>query len=134
MGDLAELLPAPRAGNSPATGPAEVVLFPSTVARARWLRREALRIAAGVNGASVANVRRILEGERARAGLQGPAVAEDVAAAVAFVEAVRDAALMGVSPFADVSRFHPVALAAPSAPKKTRWPAPISTLMSSAPA
>lgn len=36
--------------------------------------------------------------------------------------AVRDAALMGVSPFADVSRFHPVALAAPSAPKKTRWP------------
>jgi hypothetical protein len=29
---------------------------------------------------------------------------------------------MGVSPFADVSRFHPVALAATSAPKKTRWP------------
>ncbi len=35
--------------------------------------------------------------------------------------AVKDAALMGGSPLADVSRFHPVALSAASTQKKTNW-------------
>ena len=92
MGALLDFLPAPRSADRPETGSASIFLFPSTVARARWLRREALRIAASVNGASIYNVRRILEGERARAGLSGPAVAADVETAIAFVEAVRTAA------------------------------------------
>lgn len=92
MGDVLELPNVLRSADRLETGPATIFLFPTATARARWLRREALRIAAGVNGASVANVRRILETERSRAGLHGPAVAEDVAEAVAFVEAVRTAA------------------------------------------
>lgn len=92
MGALVELPTAPRSADRAGHGSAEVVLFPTLVARSRWLRREGLRIAANVNGASVANVRRSIEMERARAGLTGPAVAVDVETAIQFVEAVRDAA------------------------------------------
>ncbi len=92
MGAVLDFLPSPGTAARAVTGPASIVLFPTVVARSRWLRREGLRIAAGVNGASIFNVRRILENERARAGLAGPAVSADVAAAVAFVEAVRSAA------------------------------------------
>lgn len=100
MGDLVELLPAPRVVDRPQIGLATIALFPTTVARARWLHREGLRIAAGVNGASIGNVRRILENERARAGLEGPAADDDVEAAIAFVEAVRNAAdRLGRSPY-----------------------------------
>lgn len=92
MAPIIAFTPTPRTTDRAMTSPAEVCLFPSVVARVRWLRREGLRIAASVNGASVANVRRILECEHARAGLTGPAVAADVETALAFVEAVRDAA------------------------------------------
>lgn len=94
MADLLNFIPAPGDADRAVTGPVQVILFPTVVARSRWLRREGLRIAAGLNGASAFNVRRILENERARAGLTGPAVASDVAEALAFVEAVRDAADM----------------------------------------
>ena len=85
-------LPRLRTPDRAVTGPASIVLFPTTVARARWLRREGLRIAAGVSGASLFNVRRVLKLERERAGLAGPAVAGDVEAAIQFGAAVRDAA------------------------------------------
>ncbi len=49
--------------------PADVVLIPSRLTKSRWLRREALRIAAGVGGASYVNVHRIILAERQRAGL-----------------------------------------------------------------
>lgn len=92
MADILDFFPPQRSADRPATEPAAVHVFPTRIARARWLRREGLRIAACVNGASIANVRRILETERGRAGLAGPAVAADVESAIQFVEAVRDAA------------------------------------------
>ncbi len=92
MGAHVDLPTTPCSADRPKVGPAQVFLFPTSISKTRWLRREGLRIAAGVNGASLFNVRRILENERARAGLAGPAVDADVAEALAFVEDVRDAA------------------------------------------
>lgn len=73
---------------------AEVSLFPPAVARRRWLQREGLKIAARVGTSSLANVRRIIEGDCRAAGATRAETERAVADAVALVEDVRDAALV----------------------------------------
>ncbi|MCA3647683.1 MAG: hypothetical protein IOC54_04575 [Methylobacterium sp.] len=68
--------------------PAEIVLVPARVSRARWLRREALRIAAGVGGASYVNVWRIIFSERTRAGLPEAIARADADDAVDHVKSM----------------------------------------------
>ncbi len=94
MGDIVDFSAARPGPDRPAADGrrGDVVIFPITAAKSGWLRREGLRIAANVNGASLFNVRRILRLEADRAGLSGPAVDGEIERAVAFVEAVADAA------------------------------------------
>ncbi|MCA3652559.1 MAG: hypothetical protein IOC54_12085 [Methylobacterium sp.] len=68
--------------------PASVALIPSRVTRARWLRREALRIAAGVGGASYINIHRIIISERLRDGVPETLARADADEAVEHVRAM----------------------------------------------
>jgi hypothetical protein len=68
--------------------PATVALIPARVCRARWLRREALRIAAGVGGASYVNVKRIIISERLRVGVPETLARADADDAVQHVKSL----------------------------------------------
>jgi hypothetical protein len=76
--------------------PADVVLLPSRVTRRAFLRREGLRLAAGGGLVSVPEITRRLRAWHAEAGFMGPAVDADIADALAFALAIRDAALRAV--------------------------------------
>ena len=89
---MADILPFPRPGApscpaEPGT-PAEVVLVPSRFTKSRWLRREALRIAAMVGGASYVSVHRIVLAERLRAGVPDHLARADADDAVDHVKAM----------------------------------------------
>lgn len=68
--------------------PAAIVVVPARISRARWLRREALRIAAMVGGASYVNVHRIVLAERLRAGIPEAVARADADDAVEHVKAM----------------------------------------------
>jgi len=98
---IAEILPLPRR-SLPVHGdllvrppvPAEVVrlMVPTLRRKHLWLRRQGLRIAAGVGGASFAEVERLVRYEQEKQGLSGEAAALDLVECMEFVKSVRDEA------------------------------------------
>jgi hypothetical protein len=74
--------------------PADVVrFFVPTLRRQRaYLRRQGLRIAAGVGGASFAEAARFIRLDHAKFSITGEAAEVDLAEALDFIRAIRDAA------------------------------------------
>jgi hypothetical protein len=89
MATVVDFPARPGRASAPVVGPpADLVLVPARVSRARWLRREALRIAAGVGGASYINIERIIFGERLRTGLPEAIARADADDAVQHVKSL----------------------------------------------